>query len=151
MNILAATRDRKLFAPWFRKPDTWASWFSFLAALFALPMTPEQLATYQACTGRAEPPAATTTEAWLICGRRGGKSFMMALVAVFLACFHEYRKYLAPGERATVVIIAADRKQARVIFRYVRGLLSNVPMLARMIERETAESFDLKNSVSIEI
>ena len=43
MNILAATRDRKLFAPWFRKPDTWASWFSFLAALFALPMTPEQL------------------------------------------------------------------------------------------------------------
>ena len=57
------------------------------------------------------------------------------MIAVFLACFHEYRQYLAPGERGTVVIIAADRKQARTIFRYIRGLLTGVPMLKRMIER----------------
>ena len=151
MNILAAARDHKLFGPWFRKPETWANWFAFLAALFALPMTPEQLATYQACTGRAAPPTSPISEVWLICGRRAGKSFMLALIAVFLACFRKYQQYLQPGERATVMIIAADRKQARVIFRYIRGLLRNVPMLARLIERETAESFDLSNAVTIEI
>ena len=35
--------------------------------------------------------------------------------------------------------------------RYVRGLLTNVAMLARMIEREAAESFDLDNGVTIEV
>ena len=57
------------------------------------------------------------------------------MVAVFLATFKDYRQYLAPGERGTIVIIiAADHKQARTIFRYVQGLLNGVPMLARMIE-----------------
>jgi hypothetical protein len=50
-----------------------------------------------------------------------------------------------------VLVIAVDRRQARVIFRYVRALLTGVPMLARMIEREAAESFDLNNGVSIEV
>src|SRR4029078_2872073 len=91
------------------------------------------------------------SEAWLICGRRAGKSFVLALCAVFLACFHDFRQYLALGERGTVLIVATDRKQARTILRYIRGLLTNVPMLARMIERETAEGFDLSNSVTIEV
>jgi hypothetical protein len=151
ITILDAIADKNLFAPWFRNRGTWAAWFSFINAMFALPMTPEQLATYQACTGRDAPPAAPVQEAWLICGRRAGKSFVLALIAVFLATFKDYRAHLAPGERGTVVILAADRRQARTIFRYVRGLLRNVPMLRRLIERETADSFDLSNSVTIEI
>ena len=74
----------------------------------------------------------------------------MALIAVYLACFREYRRHLAPGERGTVMVIATDRKQARIILRYVRALLQ-VPMLERMIQREAAESFDLDNSVTIEV
>jgi hypothetical protein len=38
-----------------------------------------------------------------------------------------------------------------VIFRYIRALLNDVPMLRRMVERETADAFDLSNRVSIEI
>jgi hypothetical protein len=91
------------------------------------------------------------TEGWLICGRRAGKSFILALVAVYLACFHQYRQYLAPGERGTIMVIACDRRQARTIFRYIGGLLTKVPMLARMVEREVAEGFDLTNDVSIEV
>ena len=151
VTILDAVRDKNLFAPWFRKPETWANWFSFLAALFALPMMPEQLATFQQCTGRNAPPAIPINEAWLVCGRRAGKSFVLALVAVFLATFRDYRQFLAPGERGTITIIAADRRQARVIFRYIHGLLNGVAMLKLMIERETAEAFDLTNSVTIEI
>jgi hypothetical protein len=151
VTILDACADPNLFAAWFRDRATWESWFSFLAALFGLPMTPEQLATYQRCTGRTAPPSAPSSEAWLVIGRRGGKSFMLALIAVFLACFTDYRKYLQPGERGTILVLATDRKQARAILRYVRGLLSNIPMLARMIERETADAFDLNNFVTIEI
>jgi hypothetical protein len=150
-SILDAVRDVQLFAPWFKAPATWAAWYAFLAALFALPMSPEQLTIYRKCTGRNAPPTTRTKEAWLVCGRRAGKSFVLALIAVFLACFNDYRRFLSPGERGVVLIIASDRRQARVIFRYIRGLLTGIPMLARMIERETADAFDLTNSVSIEV
>jgi hypothetical protein len=149
--ILDAIGDGLLFRPWFKRPKTWRSWFVFLRALFALPLKPEQLALYRECTGRSEAPSKPASESWLICGRRSGKSFTLALTAVYLAAFHTYRQYLAPGERGVVLIVASDRKQARVIFRYVSALLLGVPMLRKLVERETADAFDLNNSTSIEI
>lgn len=151
MNILEAIRDPNLFARWFKDPETWRAWLAFLAALFALPMDEQQAETYRRHTGRSVQPAAPFSEGWLVVGRRGGKSFIMALVAVFLGCFRDYRRHLQPGERATVMVIAADRRQARVILRYIGGLLRGVPMLRRMIERETAEGFELSNAVAIEV
>jgi hypothetical protein len=149
--ILDAIDDGNLFAPWFWDRPSWASWLVFLAALFGLPLAPHQLALYRECTGRIEPPTAPATEGWLICGRRAGKSFVLALCAVYLAAFHSYRQHLAPGERGVVLVIASDRKQARVIFRYVKALLLGVPMLRKLVEREVADAFDLNNSTSIEI
>ena len=60
-------------------------------------------------------------------------------------------KYLAPGERATLLILAADRKQSRVIFRYIAALLKQIPMLALLVENERAESFELTTRVTIEV
>ena len=100
----------------------------------ALPMTPEQLAIFQNHTGRSAPSTAPLHEAWLVCGRRSGKSFMLACIAVFLAAFRDWRPFLGPGEVATIMIIAADRRQARVIMRYCLGLLRAVPMLKQLIE-----------------
>lgn len=151
VTILDAMGDPNLFGPWFRDPATWAAWRAFLAALFGLPMDDDMRAIYRDCTGRKEVPQSPAREGWLIVGRRGGKSLVLALVAVFLACFRDYRPHLGPGERATVMVIAADRRQARVILRYVGGLLHGVPMLARLIERETAEAFDLANRVTVEV
>lgn len=151
MNLLQAMADPKLFGPWFKDADTWAAWRAFVGALFGLPLSEAEATTFRACTGRSEAPEAACNEAWLICGRRAGKSFVLALIAVFLACFRDYRQHLAPGERATILIIATDRRQARTIFRYIRGLLTEVPMLTRMVERETADEFDLKNRVTIEV
>jgi phage terminase large subunit-like protein len=48
------------------------------------------------------------------------------------------------------MVIARDRLQARIVLRYVRAMLQ-VPLLHQKIERETASSFDLSNSVTIEI
>lgn len=151
LSILDAVADDNLFGRWFRDRATWQAWFAFLATIFALPMSDEQLELFRECTGRNEPPSEPIEEAWLVVGRRGGKSFIMALIAVFVACFREYRPYLSPGERATVLLIARDRKQARVLVRYIRALLTLVPMLSRMVDREWAEGFDLSNSVTIEV
>jgi hypothetical protein len=150
VNILQACSDPKVFGQHLRSP-TWGVWYVFLAALFALPMTPEQLATYTKHTGRATPPTTPMHEAWLVCGRRAGKSFVLALIATYLACFKDWRPFLGPGETATVMLVAADRKQARVIKRYIAGLLKAVPMLAQLITNETRESISLRNRVVIEI
>jgi hypothetical protein len=151
MNILQAIDDPNLFRPWFKDRATWAAWRAFLAALFGLPMTLDELTIYRDCTGCTLAPQEPMAEAWLIIGRRGGKSFIMALVGVFLAAFRDYRPYLQPGERASVLILAADRRQARVIFRYAHAMMTRIPMLARMIERETTSEFDLTNSASLEV
>ena len=150
-SIIDACHDSALFDPWFKNPTTWAAWFAFLKTLFGLLLTQKELALYRQCTGRTASPPRWFPEAWIIVGRRGGKSFIVALVAVYLACFRDYSKYLARGERGTVMINACDRKQARVIFRYVRALLEGVPMLARLIERVDSKSIDLTNGISIEI
>lgn len=151
MNILEACEHPELFKPWFKNPESFEAWFAFLAALFGLPMTDEQFAIYQKHTGRQDRPTEPSDEAWLIIGRRGGKSFVAALIAVFLACFFDYQQYLAPGERGTVMIVAADRRQARVILRYIAAMMNHVAMLKVMVERETTDTFDLDNGVTIEV
>jgi hypothetical protein len=65
MNILDALDDPKVFGDYFRA-GTWATWRVFLAALFGLPMTDDQLATYRQFTGRSTPPTTPSHEAWLV-------------------------------------------------------------------------------------
>jgi hypothetical protein len=151
MNIIEALDDPRVFKPLFRDPSTWSAWRSFLAALFGLPMSDEELATYRECTAREAAPTVPSRESWIVCGRRAGKSFMLALIACFLAAFRDWRPYLGPGERATIMIIAADRRQARTILRFIKGIMSAVPMLAATIEAERTESVELANNVVIEV
>jgi hypothetical protein len=149
--ILDTMADPLVFGPFFRDRASWQAWQVFLAALFGLPMTSQQRQLYRQCSGRSEVSRTGHREAWLVVGRRGGKSRILALIAVFLACFKDWRQHLAPGERGTISVIAADRKQARVIIRYVKGLLSAVPMLAELVESETRESLSLTNRITIEV
>ena len=150
--IIDACRDPKVFAAAFRDRETWQAWFAFLAALFGLPMDDEQRRLFTECTQRTDRPSTPFNEAWLICGRRSGKSFALALVAVFLACSKDdWLRYLNVGERGTIMVLAADRRQARTIMRYVKGLLQLVPMLTRMIEAERQEAVDLNNRITIEV
>ncbi|MGQ0557356.1 MAG: hypothetical protein ACT4PN_15595, partial [Nitrospiraceae bacterium] len=151
MTILDAIHDPLLFCPLFKSLDTWRAWFTVLKAIFALEMTEEERRLFTQLTDRETPPVQQVQECWLVCGRRGGKSFIVALVAVFLACFKDYRPYLGPGERGVLMIIATDRKQARVIMRYILALIEQVPMLKHMVVRQDSESLDLDNMVSIEI
>jgi len=151
VSIIDVCRHERLFKPWFRDSETWAAWFVFLKAMFGLPMDDGERAIFTRCTARAEPPVGGSNEAWLIVGRRGGKSIILATIAVYLACFREWRQHLSPGERGSIMILATDRRQARVIYRYVRALLLNVPALAAFVDREDQEAIELNNGIAIEI
>src|SRR5215472_19007090 len=122
MNIVQALNDPKVFGRFF-KAEGWNAWRVFLAALFGLPLGYDQMQLYKQCTGRTVAPSEPLQEAWLVVGRRAGKSFALAVIAVFLACFRDWRPYLGPGEVGTVMILAKDRAQARSIKRYASGLL----------------------------
>lgn len=151
MTILDAIYDTNLFRPLFKSLDTWRAWFVVLKAVFAISMTEEERLLFTQLTKRETPPAEQVQECWFVVGRRGGKSFIVALIAVFLACFRDYREHLGPGERGVIMVIATDRKQARVVMRYVTAMVRSVPMLETMILRQDAESVDLNNHVTIEI
>jgi hypothetical protein len=151
MTLAEALRDPNLFAKFFRD-KSWKSWHVFLRALFAEPIgASDDLAIYQSCTGRSAWPSLVSGETALIVGRRGGKSRTLALIAVYLATMRDYSPHLAPGEVATIAVLAADRSQARVIFRFVLGLLKAVPLFADLIERNDTEQIVLRNRVVIEI
>src|ERR1700730_6889713 len=132
MNILAALDDRNLLGASIRDPESWKPWRALLAASFGLPLDPYQAGLYRQCTGRTVPPGEPAAYLWLVIGRRGGKSFAMALIVVFLGVFKEWLKYLSPGERAIVLLVAADRDQAKILLRYCEGILS-APILQSVV------------------
>jgi hypothetical protein len=61
-----------------------------------------------------------------------------------------YRPYLGPGEKATIMVVAADRKQARQVLRFVRGLLS-APVLAKWVVNDVSDSIELVGDAVIEV
>lgn len=136
----------------FFKGPSWKTWRVFAKAAFGLAMDNDDLEIYRRHTGRSSCPAEQFTEAELICGRRGGKSRMLATTAVFLANRRDYRPFLAPGEIATIGVLASDRKQARTIFRYAEGLIDAIPALAAEVTKRTDEILELgRLRVAIEI
>ena len=121
ITILDCLDDPNIFAPFFKSPENLGSMAHISRCSVWFSARQSQADTFRECTGRQEPPDKAAREAYLVIGRRGGKSFVLALIGVFLACFRDYRKYLAPGERATVMVIASDRKQARTVLRMSRA------------------------------
>jgi hypothetical protein len=129
--------------------ETWATWKAVLKAAHALELTDEERAVVAELTKRQVLPAAPVRELWLLLGRRSGKSIIAALLAVWATCCRSYT--LAPGEVGVFVVVAADRKQARVVKRYISGLLRAHPALEALVERETAEAIWLTSGLCIEI
>lgn len=129
--------------------ESWRPWRAFLSVVFGLPIADIDRELVGHCTGRTEFSPNQAREAWVVVGRRGGKSRIAALLVVFLACFRRYT--LAPGERGVVMLIASDRKQAKVVLRYVRALIDRCPSIAAKVVRRTAEAIEFNNGVAIEV
>ena len=141
---------------WFAA-ESWFAWWVWLRALFADPLDldrPEDvaaLALYRKATGRTNWPEQPATEGWPIVGRRGGKSFLASMIVVGFATFVDWTQRLAPGEVARILLLAADREQARIALNYVIGLLESDFRLARLIVSRTRSRIQLMNRVMIEV
>ena len=129
---------------------TWDAWRVFWKAIFALPMNMLELATFQKHTGRLELPHQPVSEGWQLIGRRGGKSRNAAVAALYLAIRTDYRTILAPGERGVIPIIAADRKQARQVMNYLKGMIA-LDAFQEYVIRELTASVEFTTGVTIEI
>lgn len=152
MNIIEALQDKNLFAGLLKDPSTWRSWFVFLKALFGLPIENEaELELFRNCTGLESPPTKPAKESFVIAGRRSGKSFISSIIASYLACFYDWSPYLSAGERGQIFVIATDKSQAKVIKGYVSGVFNQNDLFRRMVEKETAESLELKNNIAISV
>jgi len=138
----------KLFDTLLPAPS-WRAWKALVGAILGLPVTDEQADIIRRCTERASPPTQPAREVWAIAGRKGGKSQVAALLAIFLSVFRTYRR--SHGERLTGMLLAADRRQARTLKDYISGLLHALPELEQLIVRELAESIELSNGIVIEI
>ena len=133
-------QDSELFGPWFTSSQSWETWRTFAKTLFGEPLTATEIEIFTRHTGRHTPPTVTAREAWLPVGRRGGKSLFAAALAVYMACFREYRARLKPGERAVVMVLAADKDQAAVVFDYIKAFFEHVELLGPVLWTNEAKS-----------
>jgi len=118
-----------------------------LKGIFGLEMTAAELKIYQKFTGRNDIPNQQVEEAFLLIGRRGGKSFISALIAVFLAVF---KKWNLGIEKGYVMVSAVDKRQAGIILNYVRKILE-LPVFTGMILNDKIEEIELKNNITIAV
>jgi len=103
------------------------------------------------CTGLKKAPTKPAKEAYVICGRRSGKSTISSLLAVFYAIWGDWAQYLSVGERAKVFVIATNMDQAKIIMGKIKGLLGLNAFLRSQVAKTLAWSVELKNSVDIEV
>lgn len=151
MNIIQAIKDRNLFGSLFKDPASWHPWTVYLSALFGLPVDTEDMNLIRRCSGLTSPPVERVRESYVICGRRSGKSFISAIIAVYLAAFRDWRPYLSPGERGWIFIIANDKAQAGIIKKYISGILQENRLLRAKIQNETKEEIELAGGVGIAV
>lgn len=143
--------DADLCGSEFAAPS-WASW-RVIARLYdgdAALLDPEQQALARQLIGRETLPGEPPQEFYCVAGRRSGKTRFAALIATHAAA-EDYRPRLAPGEWATVPMIATDRRQARTLFGYCRGLIHSSPLLKAEIAREARDSIEFAHRTRLEI
>lgn len=131
------------------KGSSWDAWRVLVRVLAGEPLTtPDERALFEQLTSQPYAYRAFK-EVWVVAGRRSGKSRIASLMAVHATTCRAYT--LAPGEIGTFTVIAADRRQARIVKRYVSGLLRASPVLEALIAKETKEAIWLVNGLAVEI
>lgn len=115
----------------------------------AVPVGATHEEIYAACTGRTDWPQQQAKIVSLIVGRRGGKSYITAIIGIYLACCRRYKLNL--GTKGMVMILARDREQAGVIRGYVLAFLRAIEELNVMIAGETQKLIELTNGITIEV
>ena len=152
MNLIKALHSGDVFKPLFKDIETWRAWEAYLKALFGLPIEDRKdRALFKDCTGLKRSPATQFNESFVIAGRRSGKSYISAVISVFLAAFKDWTPFLSPGERGFIFIIANDKSQAKIVKSYISGIFNSNRMLRNLVEKDLTWELTLKNQVTISV
>jgi hypothetical protein len=101
---------------------------------------------YCRATGRKIYVPREQKEVTAIIGRRGGKTRLAALIAVYEATrVHN----IPPGERAFIPVIAPVLDQAQIAFEYVSKYMNWSPELLQLVVRERQSEIELRNGITI--
>jgi hypothetical protein len=141
--------DHDVFGGTFAGP-TFDAWRTVAKILDGLPLNATELELYRRMTNRDAAPTQAFAEAYLIKPRRAGGTLFAAAVGLH-AALGDYTAKLGPGELATVALIASDRKQARQLMNYVKGLIGNSQMISAEVVNQTTESITFAHRVQLEV
>lgn len=148
-SIVQMMTDARLFGSMYPGP-TWGPWQAILKAAFALPMTEEEIRFFGIVAGGRPLPVQRVRELVIAAGRRAGKDAVTALIAAYFAMTFRPEGRVRAGERPLILLLAADRSQARNLLRYINGLFQ-IPALKALITRETQDGFELSNGIDISV
>ena len=128
---------------------SWSLWWALILLVLGEKLTKDEMKLVAPFIGRELPKGFAPRLVAAFIGRRGGKDSAAAILVIFLALVRQWK--LSPGETAVVLTLAVDREQAKVAFKYIRGVLDTVPELAREVDGSTSDRIVLKNGVEIQI
>ncbi|SHM06931.1 hypothetical protein SAMN05444159_7589 [Bradyrhizobium lablabi] len=150
ITLAAAMRDVNLLGAPFQAPSFW-TWHTVAKVISGEPLDEREAALFRECTGRTELPKGPVSDLTLLGGRRTGKDRFMSATAIFRAALAaKWQEIMSAGEMATVILLGADKKQARILRRYCQGLLE-APMIKALVSRDTDEQIEFKNGAALEI
>jgi Terminase large subunit, T4likevirus-type, N-terminal len=149
VDIATALADEKLLGASFPDLSTWETWLAVIKAAFGRPLNREERRAFESVAGGRKSPQRRVRELWALLGRRSGKSRIAASLAVYLATLVDHSPRLSPGEIGMVLVLAASRAQASVVFGYAKGILEASPLLSALIESVSADEIKLSNGIVI--
>jgi hypothetical protein len=150
ISFAAAIRDINLLGAPFQAPSFW-TWHAVAKMISGEALDDREAALFRECTGRTELPKGPVNNLTLLGGRRTGKDRFMSATAIYRAALAaKWQEIMSAGEMATVILLGADKKQARILRRYCQGLLE-APMIRALVSRDTDDVIEFRNGASLEI
>jgi hypothetical protein len=149
MRIDQALKSKRFLGAKLGSMETRQTWLAVLKAAYAIPLSVKELALFHSVADDRPPPTQRVRELWANAGRRSGKTELAAAIGVFHALIAPRK--LSKGETGTVLIVVADRAQARVCKDYALAYIKESSELCNDIESETIDEIRLKNGVTISV
>jgi hypothetical protein len=131
--------------------ESWTTWRVILMAAMGEQLTDEERAIFTQFTSRATEPLTRCEELVAIVGRRGGKTRVIGVLAVYIAALVDHTDVLAAGETGMMLLIAQSQNTAAVALNYATAIFGNSPILRQLIANRTADALKLTNGNTIEV
>jgi hypothetical protein len=146
-SLLEFMTHPEMLGPYFNG-ESWARWRAVLRAAFAEPMSAEDLELFAGVSGGRAPPTKPVRELVAVCGRGSGKDAIASAIGTHMAVTGDFSR-LRPGEKGTILLLATNQEQASIARNYIGGYFAEVPLLASLVEEETADSLTLSTGAQI--